>query len=148
MHIYSTQSRSPHIAHTARPDGLPPESAPEQQDSYQASQKDEGINWSRGARVAATLALFAAPAALGAASGNSNLAMGGMLGSMTCAVFTSPRTNHDGAVFVQALGAIGGTALAAAAGGFGGYTGAAVVIGGLAAIGGAMAAVPPPEYHS
>lgn len=98
--------------------------------------------------MAAKLALFAAPAALGAASGNHNLAMGGMLGSMTCAVASAPQTNDDNIVLVQGMGALVGTVLAAAAGGFGGYTGAAVVIGGLAGIGGLMAAFTPSEDSS
>jgi hypothetical protein len=114
-------------------------------DSYvpSVSQGKEGINWSQGTRVAAKLALFAAPAALGAASGSTNLAMVGMLGSMSCAVATSARTNDDNMVLLQGFGAVVGTAIAAAAGGLGGYTGAAVVIGGLAGVGGLMAALTP-----
>lgn len=136
LHQSSANSRA-----VTRADGESPK------ETFTQSSQDSagGVNWSQGLRVAGKLAAFAAPAALGAATGDGTLAAGGMLGSMATGVALSAftNTNDDNIVLLQGLASIVGTGIAAAAGGFGGYTGAAVLIGGLALLGGMAAGLTP-----
>lgn len=110
---------------------------------FSGQELDQSSKWSQGLRVAAKMAIFAAPAALGAATGDGTLAAGGMIGSMAAGMFLSSSSNDDNIVLLHGFAAICGTALSAAAGGFGGITGAAAVIGGFAAVGGLAAGLAP-----
>ncbi len=100
-----------------------------------SSPSDDPYSWLETGKIALKCAAFAAPAALGAASGNFNLGALGMLGSAVVPMVASRHSNDDGVAMVGVLLTVAGVAAMSAMGGFGGYTGAATAIAGLAALG-------------